>query len=74
MKHLRRIAGAGLLTQLPAAAWACRVCRPRVDAGIYDAGYQANLLLVLLPVLLLLAFVAGLYYAPALKRRLFPRF
>jgi hypothetical protein len=53
---------------LPRAAWACAVCRPKVQAGIHSAAYGANLLLVLPPVALLLAAGVGLYYEGAIRR------
>lgn len=52
------------------AAWACAWCRPRVQAGIHDAAYTANLLLVLLPVAVLLALGVGLFYWDQLRLRL----
>ncbi|GGG51766.1 hypothetical protein [Hymenobacter glacieicola] len=51
-------------------AWACRVCRPRVQAGIHTADYTANLLLLLLPVAVVLLVGVGVFFAPALKARL----
>jgi hypothetical protein len=48
------------------AAWACPVCRPRVQAGIYNQHYLATVLLVLLPVLLLAAGGVGLYFSSRL--------
>lgn len=69
----RWIALTSLLLGLAAApARACRVCRPRVQAGIHAADYQANLLLVLLPVALLLGLGLALYFAPAWCRRARP--
>ena len=61
----------GLIVLLLAAApaWACRVCRPRVQAGIHTADYQANLLVLLLPVALLLGLGLALYFAPTWRRR-----
>ena len=57
------------LLGLPAAvAEACAVCRPRVAAGIHDAAYPVNLLLVLLPVALLLGGV-GLFFAADIRHR-----
>ena len=50
--------------------WACTVCRPRVEAGIHNADYNANLGLILLPVALLLALGLGLYYWDKLTARL----
>ncbi|MCC2547605.1 hypothetical protein LJY25_14200 [Hymenobacter sp. BT175] len=61
----------GLFLMLPSAgAWACRVCRPRVQATIHDTQYLPNLALVLLPVAVLLGLGLTLYFLPALKRRL----
>ncbi|GAA4359401.1 hypothetical protein GCM10023185_25970 [Hymenobacter saemangeumensis] len=52
-----------LLLLLPgSAALACTVCRPRVEAGIHNADYAANLALLLLPVGLLLGLGLGLFY------------
>jgi hypothetical protein len=49
-------------------AWACRVCRPRVQATIHTAEYTGNLLVLLLPIGLLLAGGVGLYFAADIKR------
>ena len=51
------------------AIWACAVCRPRVQAGIHNEAYSANLLLVLLPVALLLAGGVGLFFAAEVRHR-----
>jgi hypothetical protein len=51
------------------ATWACAVCRPRVQAGIHNEAYTANLLLVLLPVALLLAGGLGLFFAADIRHR-----
>jgi hypothetical protein len=48
-------------------AWACAWCRPRVQAGIHNAAYSANLALVLLPVAVLLALGVGLFYWDRLR-------
>ncbi|UPL49628.1 hypothetical protein [Hymenobacter sublimis] len=61
---------ASLLLLTGPAAWACQVCRPRVHAGIHNAEYTANLLLLLLPVAVVLLVGLGLFYAPTLKARL----
>ncbi|MGI4866395.1 MAG: hypothetical protein ACRYFZ_20885 [Janthinobacterium lividum] len=47
-------------------AWACPVCRPKVQAAIYNQHYLATALLVLLPVLLLAAGGVGLYFSSRL--------
>lgn len=46
------------------AARACTVCRPQVEAGIYNATYSANALVLLLPVLLLVGGSLLLFYSP----------
>jgi hypothetical protein len=46
------------------------VCRPRVEAGIHNGAYTANLLLVLLPVALLLLGGLGLFFAADIRHRL----
>ena len=51
------------------AAWGCAVCRPRVEAGIHNGAYTANLLLVLLPVALLLLGGLGLFFAADIQHR-----
>ena len=51
------------------AAGACVVCRPRVQAGIHNGAYAANLALVLLPVALLLGGL-GVYFAADIRHRL----
>lgn len=62
----------GLLTLLlwltTSMAWACRVCRPRVQATIHTPEYTGNLLVLLLPIALLLVGGVGLYFAAELKR------
>jgi hypothetical protein len=65
MKHLLLL----LLLLAGPVACACPVCRPRVQAGIYDLAYTANLGLVLLPVALLLLGGLGLFFAADLRRR-----
>ncbi|GAB2949447.1 hypothetical protein GCM10027048_13160 [Hymenobacter coalescens] len=56
------------------AAQACTVCRPKVEAGIYTAGYSANALVLLLPILLLVGGSLLLYYSPKLLPwKTFPR-
>lgn len=50
------------LLLLASQASACPVCRPKVAAGIHNAHYSQNLLLVLLPVALLLVLGLGLFY------------
>ncbi len=58
----------GLLLS-PALSWACRVCRPRVQATIHGPDYTANLALLLLPAVLLLAVGLAVFFAPQLRRR-----
>ena len=65
MKSLLRF----LLWLVPSLAGACPVCRPRVEAGIHNAAYATNVLLVLLPVALLLAGGVGLFYWDKLTAR-----
>jgi hypothetical protein len=50
-----------------AGAGACPWCRPQVRAGIYTPAYTANVLLVLLPVVVLLALGTGLFYWDKLR-------
>ncbi len=57
------------LSSLP--TWACRVCRPRVQATIHTPDYTDNLLVLLLPIALLLASGVGLYFAADIKRCFF---
>jgi hypothetical protein len=52
---------------LPLAVWACPWCRPRVQAGIYTPAYTANLGLVLLPIVVLLALGASVFYWDKLR-------
>jgi len=51
------------------ASWACRVCRPKVQAQIHTAEYSANLVVLLLPVGILLVLGLGLFFAPTLQKR-----
>jgi hypothetical protein len=44
-------------------AWACPVCRPKVQAAVYNQHYLTTALLVLLPVLLLAVGGVGLYFS-----------
>ncbi|MFD2718055.1 hypothetical protein ACFST9_04970 [Hymenobacter monticola] len=62
-----------LLLLAGSAARACAVCRPKVQAGIYNAAYSANLLLVLLPVALLLALGLALFFAKSIRFPFFQR-
>lgn len=57
-----------LLLLSPALAWACRVCRPRVQATIHGPDYTVNLVLLLLPAVLLLAVGLAVFFAPQLRR------
>lgn len=50
------------------ATRACAVCRPKVRAGIHNAAFSANLLLVLLPVALLLALGLALFFVESIRR------
>jgi hypothetical protein len=52
------------------AAWGCAVCRPRVEAGIHNGAYTANLLLVMLPVAVVLLGGLGLFFAADINHRL----
>jgi hypothetical protein len=52
---------------LASPLWACPWCRPRVRAGIYTPAYSSNVLLVLLPVALLLALGASVFYWDKLR-------
>ena len=52
---------------LAPAAGACPWCRPRVQAGIYTPAYTTNALLVLLPVAVLLAVGALVFYWDRLR-------
>ena len=52
-------------------AWACRVCRPRVQATIHTPEYTGNLLVLLLPIGILLVGGLGLYFAADIKRHFF---
>jgi hypothetical protein len=56
-----------LASLLPSLAGACPWCRPRVQAGIYTPAYSANLVLVLLPVVVLLALGVGIFYWDKLR-------
>lgn len=69
---MRLVVAFGLLCLLLTGplAHACRVCRPRVQAGIHTPEYTANLLLLLLPVAVLLLMGLGMYFASALTARL----
>jgi hypothetical protein len=64
---------ATLLVLAGPAARACAVCRPKVQAGIHNAAYSANLLLVLLPVALLLALGLAVFFAESIRLPLFLR-
>lgn len=63
----QRLLFVGLLWLSGPAAEACAVCRPRVQAGIHNAAYITNLLLVLLPVALLLLGGVGLFFAADIR-------
>jgi hypothetical protein len=64
---------AGFLTVflllLGPVALACRVCRPKVEAGIYTPEYSVNLLALLVPIGALLLLAVGVFYASAIKQR-----
>ncbi|WP_046244158.1 hypothetical protein [Hymenobacter terrenus] len=66
MKYLTSLL---LLLLTSPAAWACTVCRPRVQAGIHNDAYTANLLLILLPVAVLLLAGLGLFFAADIRHR-----
>lgn len=63
----------GLFWLSGGAAGACAVCRSRVQAGIHNGAYGANLGLVLLPVALLLLGGVGVYFAADIRHRLLVR-
>ena len=68
-RRVRAVLVALLLWAPATLAWACRVCRPRVQATIHAPNYTQNLLLVLLPVGLLLLLGVGLFFASSFTRR-----
>ncbi len=68
-QRFRVVALSWLLCWLATPAWACRVCRPRVQATIHAPDYGHNLLLILLPVAVLLLLGVALFFADALTRR-----
>ena len=51
------------------AASACPKCRPFVEAGIFNASFGANLLSVALPLAVVGAIGAALYFAESLMAR-----
>lgn len=59
----------GLLATLAGPAWACQVCRPRVQAAIHAPDYPQNIALVLLPVGVVLLLGLGLFFASSFTRR-----
>jgi len=63
----------GLLLLAGPAARACTVCRPKVEAGIHNAAYSANLLLVLLPVALVLALGLAVFFVDSVRPPFFLR-
>ncbi|MET4108008.1 hypothetical protein [Hymenobacter sp. UYP22] len=74
MKVLLSLGSLGLWL-CPQVAWACRVCRPRVQATIHGPDYGVNLAVLLLPLGLLLLLGVGVFFAPSIQRRftrLFP--
>lgn len=73
LHSLARVFLMGLLWLGVETAGACAVCRPRVQAGIHNGAYGANLGLVLLPVALLLLGGLGVYFAPDIRHRLLSR-
>lgn len=58
----------GALWLASPTAWACRVCRPRVQATIHTPDYAGTLAVLLLPIGLLLVGGLGLYFATTIKR------
>ncbi|WP_375419282.1 hypothetical protein [uncultured Hymenobacter sp.] len=69
----QRLLFSALLWLSGTAAQACAVCRPRVQAGIHNEAYAANLALVLLPVAMLLLGGLGLFFAENIQQRFRPR-
>jgi hypothetical protein len=53
-----------MLVLYPALARACDFCRPRVQAGIFDAHFVGRLVLTLLPLGAVLLLVALIVWAP----------
>lgn len=53
-----------------AALRACPRCRPLVKSSIYNQDFAGNAFALLLPVAVLLAIGAGIYFADALKAAL----
>jgi|SRR5450759_3292384 len=52
-----------LLVIFSLTASACPACRVRVKSGIYDQSFGANLFVMLLPIVVIVAVGIGLYYA-----------
>lgn len=53
-----------------ASLQACPSCRPLVKSGVYNADFGSNLLVLLLPLAVLSAVGAGLYFSDAIAARL----
>jgi hypothetical protein len=69
MKALVTVFLTAFFLMLGPVALACRVCRPKVQAAIHTPEYNANLLVLLLPIGALLLVAAGVFYAPVFRTR-----
>jgi len=52
-----------ILLALTATVSACPECRAKVEVGLYNQDFSANLFIILLPILILTATGTGIYYA-----------
>lgn len=69
MKTTIFLAATALLTS-GAPLWACPSCAPLVKSGVYNSDFGSNLLVLLLPIAILAAIGAGLYFSDAIAARL----
>ncbi|HEY0173028.1 MAG TPA: hypothetical protein VGB98_18585 [Pyrinomonadaceae bacterium] len=71
MKRTLRGISVGIILQaLTVTASACPECRAQVKGGVYNQDFPANLFVLLLPIIVLLAIGVGLYFADGITKRL----
>ena len=69
-RFFSRSSAAVMLVSVSPAAWACQMCRPWVESGVYNTQFATTLGLLALPLLGLVLIGLAAHYLdhPAIKR------
>ena len=70
MRIVRCILAGVTLLSLSTTVLACPECRAKVEGGVYDKNFIANLFILLSPILILTAIGIGLYYTDEITKKL----